>query len=116
MIPDRGVINHASMRLDILDFLGYDVDEELPWHSTLSRTRQLSPDDIFEEVFNKVLQLCIESGLVKGHIQAIDSAPVKANASMDSLEIKVSAEELEHHLIKLRVQIQRRKIHSIGIK
>ena len=116
MITDRGVINHASMRLDILYFLGYDVDEELPWHSTLSRTRQLFPDDIFEEVFTKVLQLCIESGLVKGHIQAIDSAPVKANASMDSLEIKVSAEELEHHLIKLRVQIQRRKIHSIGIK
>ena len=34
MITDRGVINHASMRLDILYFLGYDVDEELPWHST----------------------------------------------------------------------------------
>jgi len=85
MITDRGVINHASMRLDILYFLGYDVDEELPWHSTLSRTRQLFPDDIFEEVFTKVLQLCIKSGLVKGHTQAIDSAPVKANASMDSL-------------------------------
>ena len=107
MITDRGVINHASMRLDILYFLGYDVDEELPWHSTLSRTRQLFPDDIFEEVFTKVLQLCIESGLVKGHTQAIDSAPIKANASMDSLEIKVPAEELANHLAKLRVQSQR---------
>jgi transposase len=104
---DRGVMNHCAMRLDILYFLGYDVDEELPWHSTISRTRQLFPEDIFEEVFTKVLKLCIEAGLVSGHTQAIDSAPVKANASMDSLEIKVPAEDLEEHLSKVRVQSSR---------
>ncbi|MDT0678820.1 IS1182 family transposase, partial [Autumnicola musiva] len=104
---DRGVMNHCAMRLDILYFMGYDVDEELPWHSTISRTRQLFPDDIFEEVFTRVLKLCIEAGLVSGHTQAIDSAPVKANASMDSLEIKVPAEELEEHLSKVRVQSSR---------
>jgi transposase len=38
---DRKIIEHARMRLDILYFIGYDIDEELPWHSTLSRTRQL---------------------------------------------------------------------------
>src|SRR5690606_41695856 len=46
-------------------------------------------------------------GLVSGHTQAIDSAPVKANASMDSLELKVPAEDLEEHLSKLRVQSSR---------
>ncbi|MCM4161923.1 IS1182 family transposase, partial [Antarcticibacterium sp. W02-3] len=101
---DRGVMDHCAMRLDILYFLGYDVDEELPWHSTISRTRKLFPDDIFKEVFTRVLKLCIEAGLVSGHTQAIDSAPVKANASMDSLELKVPAEDLEEHLSKLRVQ------------
>jgi len=25
----------------MLFFIGYDIDEALPWHSTLSRTRQL---------------------------------------------------------------------------
>ncbi len=43
---DRSLINHCSMRLDILYFLGYDVDEELPWHSTISRTRQLFPKQL----------------------------------------------------------------------
>ena len=38
---DRKIIEHSRLRLDILYFLGYDIDEELPWHSTLSRTRQL---------------------------------------------------------------------------
>lgn len=44
IISDRRLIDHSRMRLDIRFFLGYDIDEELPWHSTLSRTRQLYPD------------------------------------------------------------------------
>jgi len=102
IISDRRLIQHSSMRLDILYFLGYDIDEELPWHSTIGRTRQLYPEPIFEEVFTKVLGMCVEKGMVSGHTQAIDSAPVKANASMDSLELKVPKEDLEAHLIRIR--------------
>jgi len=52
---DRRLVEHCSMRMDILYFLGYDIDEQLPWHSTISRTRQLYPDAVFETLFNKVL-------------------------------------------------------------
>jgi hypothetical protein len=90
------------MRLDILFFIGYDIDEELPWHSTISRTRQLYPESVFGEVFTKVLAICVEKGMVSGHTQAIDSAPVKANASMDTLELKVPENELDEHLRKVR--------------
>jgi transposase len=38
---DRKIIDTAQMRLDMLYFPGYDIDEPLPWHSTLSRTRKL---------------------------------------------------------------------------
>jgi len=102
IITDRNLIRHCSLRLDILYFLGYDIDEELPWHSTISRTRQLFPEAVFEEVFTKVLSMCVGKGMVSGHTQAIDSAPVKANASMDSLELKVPEEELDAHLEKVR--------------
>lgn len=107
IISDRKLVAHCAMRLDILYFLGHDIDEPLPWHSTLSRTRQLFPEDIFEEVFTKILKMCIEAGMVSGHTQAMDSAPVKANASMDSLELKVPEEDLEEHLSKVRVQSHR---------
>ena len=111
---DRTLINHCAMRLDILYFIGYDIDEELPWHSTISRTRQLFPDSIFEELFNHVFTMCVEKGMVAGHSQAIDSAPVKANASMDTLELKVPKEDLETHLQQVRVmskpdRVSRRK-------
>lgn len=102
IITDRKLIAHCSMRLDILFFIGYDIDEELPWHSTISRTRQLFPEAIFEDIFTRVLSMCIESGMVSGHTQVMDSAPVKANASMDSLELKVPEQDLEAHLADIR--------------
>jgi transposase len=51
LVSDRRLIEHCSLRLDIRYFFGYEVDEDLPWHSTISRTRQLYPATIFEHLF-----------------------------------------------------------------
>lgn len=85
LASDRRIITTASMRMDILLFIGYDIDETLPWHSTLSRTRQLYGQEVFKELFKRVLKQCIDKGMVAGRRQAVDSALVKANASMDSI-------------------------------
>jgi len=82
---DRKIIETAQMRLDMLYFLGYDLDEPLPWHSTLSRTRKLFGEEVFLELFRNILRMCVERGMVSGKTQAIDSAFIKANASMESL-------------------------------
>ncbi|MGI4832456.1 MAG: transposase [Janthinobacterium lividum] len=66
-------------------------DEELPWHSTVSRTHQRYPASLFEHLFDRVFHLCVAQGLVAGDTQAIDSAPVKANASLNSLCEKQAA-------------------------
>src|SRR5215204_5770468 len=99
---DRKIIAHSKMRLDILFFLGYDLDEELPWHSTISRTRALYGKGVFKELFTKVLSLCVGKGMVSGRRQAIDSAYIKANASMDSLVEKDIIEDGEHYLDELQ--------------
>jgi transposase len=98
---DRRIIEHASMRLDILFFIGYDIDEPLPWHSTLSRTRKLYGDEVFLSLFRKVLSMCIEKGMVSGKRQAIDSAYIKANASMDSLMEKEVVDSSQDYLDEL---------------
>lgn len=82
---DRRIINTVCMRLDLLFFIGYDIDELLPWHSTLSRTRQLYGEELFKQLFKEVLKQCIDKGMVAGRRQVMDSVAVKANASMDSL-------------------------------
>ncbi len=101
---DRRIINTATMRLDILYFIGYDIDETLPWHSTLSRTRQLYGEDIFKELFKRVLKQCIDKGMVSGRRQAVDSVHVKANASMDSIEEKSILDDVDVFAQELKGQ------------
>jgi transposase len=82
---DRRIINTVRLRLDILYFIGYDLDEELPWHSTLSRTRQLYGQEVFTAIFKSVLKQCIDKGMISGKRQAVDGVYVKANASLDNM-------------------------------
>jgi transposase len=100
---DRRIINTVSLRMDMLFFIGYDIDEPLPWHSTLSRTRQLYGEELFKDFFKRVLKECIDKGMVAGRRQVMDSVAVKANASMDSLvekgileDASAYADELKH--------------------
>ncbi|MDR1937543.1 MAG: transposase [Tannerellaceae bacterium] len=89
---DRKIIEQASMRMDMLYFLNYNIDEPLPWHSTLSRSRQLYGEEIFLSVFRQILSLCVSAGMVDGRSQAMDSALLRANASMASLQVHMEAE------------------------
>jgi len=110
---DRKLVEHCSMRMDVLYFLGFDIDEELPWHSTISRTRQLYPASLFETLFNKVFTLCVNSGMVSGHTQAVDSVPIKANASMESVVLKTPATSIDNHLKKVGEEMRKLKRRMI---
>jgi transposase len=88
VVSDRRLVEHCALRLDSRYFLGYEIDEDLPWHSTSRRTRQLYPVAVFEHLFDHVFAQCVAAGLVVGETHALDSAPVKANASLDSLRPK----------------------------
>ena len=45
LTSDRRIVSTSSMRMDIIYFLGYNLEEKMPWHSTLSRTRKLYGDN-----------------------------------------------------------------------
>lgn len=98
---DRALIRYCSNCLDVRLFLGYDLDEALPWHSTISRTRQLYGEQVFLVLFQKVLSLCVQNGLVRGKRLAVDSAFIKANASMDSLLEKEIVEDARAYVDEL---------------
>ena len=92
---DRALIQFCSNCLDVRWYIRYDFDEPLPWHSTISRTRQLYGEEVFLKLFKQVLSLCVEKGMVRGKRQAVDSAYIKANASMDSLLEKEVVDDVE---------------------
>ena len=97
---DRKLIEFCADSFGIRLFLGYDIDEPLPWHSTISRTRQLYGEEVFQKLFEKVFNLCADSGMVAGKTQAIDGALLKANASKDSLEVKKVDSTIEEYLLE----------------
>src|SRR5215469_18406480 len=112
---DRKLIEYCGNCLDIRLFIKYDIDEPLPWHSTISRTRQLYGEEVFLELFRKVLTLCVVKGMVKGKRQAMDSAFIKANASLDSLvekeiidDVAVYVDELNQNS-EFKVTAQKKK-------
>lgn len=98
---DRQLLRYCSNCLDVRLFLRYDIDEELPWFSTISRTRQLYGEEVFISLFKKILGLCVEKGMVRGKRQAIDSAFIKANASMDSLTEKEITDDAQAYADEL---------------
>lgn len=97
---DRRLAEYCADSLGIRLFLGYDIDEPLPWHSTISRTRQLYGEEVFKQLFEQVFEKCIESGMIAGHTQALDGAFLKANASKDSLEIKQVSKSVDEYLLE----------------
>jgi len=75
-------------------FLGLDIDERVPDHSTISqnRRRRYNGTDIFRRLFERILCMCVEKGLVDGKLILTDSTHVRANASRQS-EVKLTVEK-----------------------
>lgn len=103
---DRRIIEVSRLRMDILFFIGYDLGEALPWHSTLSRTRQLYGQEVFTFMFQAVLGQCIDRGMLSGRRQAVDGVYIKANASLDNMVRRDILEDAERYAKELEEQVE----------
>ena len=83
---DRKLEREFQNRLDLRYFIDHDLEDIIPDHSTICKTRKRIPREVFDKVFDYILRLCIEAGLVDGAVQSIDSAYISANASLDRME------------------------------
>ena len=81
-------------------FTGYDLDEAVPDHSSLSKIRERYGMEIFQQFFEKIVELCVDAGLVWGEELYFDSTKVDANASISSM-IDRTESKAEQHLEKL---------------
>src|SRR5829696_6255463 len=81
---ERQLMEVAADRLSIRWFLGYDLDEPLPDHSSLTRIRERYGLGIFRRFFERIVEECFEAGLVWGEDLFFDATKVEANASMES--------------------------------
>lgn len=76
-------------------YLGLDLFDRVPDHSTISQLRRRKPSfrKVFRRLFEEVVRQCIAAGLVSGRLAVTDSTHVKANASRASEELVEMPEE-----------------------
>ena len=67
-------------------FTGLSFDEEIPHHSTFSKNRhgRFQESKLFEQLFEQIVQQCVEVGLVRGDNLSVDGSFVEANAAKES--------------------------------
>lgn len=82
---ERGIAERCSDSISIRFFLGYDLTEATPDHSTLSLIRGRLSEDVYQEIFVLILGALQQQGLIQGRQVGIDTSVIEANAALKSL-------------------------------
>jgi IS5 family transposase len=83
----------VSDRLSVRWYVGYDLLEPLPDHSSLTCIRDRIGLSVFREFFERIVGMCVEAGLLWGEELYFDATKVDANASLDSIAPRFFVEE-----------------------
>jgi transposase len=89
---ERLLMQLVADKLSVRWYVGYNLDEPLPDHSSLTRIRERYGVDIFRRFFEAIVEQCQQAGLVWGKELYIDATKVEANASLDSLTPRFAVE------------------------
>ena len=98
---ERGIAWRASDSLSIRSFVRIGLDESVPDHSTISRTRRLMDVETHQAVFQWVLQVLAEKKLLKGTTIGVDATTLEANAALRSIVRRDTGERYEEFLTRL---------------
>ena len=98
---ERAIAWRAADSLSIRSFLGLELREGPPDHSTVSRTRRLIDLETHQAVFTWVLHRLADAGLVKGKTIGIDATTLEANAALRSIVRRDTGETYDEFLTRL---------------
>lgn len=98
---ERGIAWRASDSLSIRSFVRIALDESVPDHSTISRTRRLLDVETHQAVFQWVLAVLAEKKLLKGTTIGVDATTLEANAALRSIVRRDTGEKYEEFLTRL---------------
>ncbi|CAB5099541.1 hypothetical protein D3OALGB2SA_1742, partial [Olavius algarvensis associated proteobacterium Delta 3] len=73
---ERELMDTIPERLDWLWFLGYDLDDDIPDHSVLSKARARWGTKAFQTFFERIVIQCADAGLVQGRKLFMDSSDI----------------------------------------
>ena len=95
---ERKLMEIVNLHMAHRWYIGYDLDEPVPDHSSLSKIRDRYGIDVFLRFFEKIVDLCRQAGLVWGQELYFDGTKVRANAAIDHLQPRL--EVLAHNHVE----------------
>jgi transposase len=98
---ERGIDWRCSDSNALKLFLGLPIDKPAPDHSTISRTRRLIDLETHAQVFQFILKVLANHGLVEGKTVGVDSTTLEANAAMRSIVRRDTGEGYQQFLERL---------------
>lgn len=98
---ERGIAWRCSDSLALRSFLGFDLSQATPDHSSLSRIRQRLDVETHQAVFAFVLKVLVEKGLLRGKTLGIDSTTLEANAALKSIVRRDDGTGYHDYLVSL---------------
>jgi transposase len=106
---ERELMRMLPERLDYLWFLGFGLEDEIPDHSVLSKARTRWGQAVFESLFVRTVQQCVQAGLVDGTKLHLDGSLINAHASQASV-VQSSPEVIA--ALKRAYQVEERKLEG----
>jgi transposase len=98
---ERGIAWRCADSLALRAFLGYDLNERTPEHSSLSVIRGRIEVETHREVFQWVLKVLAKSDLLQGKTLGIDATTLEANAALRSIVRRDTGQRYEEFLTDL---------------
>jgi transposase len=92
LASERAIAARCADSLSIRAFLHYALTDATPDHSTFTVIRQRLAPEVYREIFGVILAALKEQKLVRGKRLAIDASTLEANASLRSLEHRLTGE------------------------
>lgn len=85
-VSDRRLEDEINYHIVFKWFVGLDIDQKAPDHSTMTRFRDRLGEEGFRRLFNRIVDLTREAGLVDDRLTIIDSTHVTANVDVGRLK------------------------------
>jgi transposase len=93
---ERQLMETVNLNLAHRWYIGYDLGEVVPDHSSLSKIRERYGLEVFHRFFENIIELCIQAGLVWGEELYFDSTKVQANAAIGAMVSRVELKANQH--------------------
>jgi len=104
---ERELMATLPERLDWLWFIDFDLDDEIPDHSILSKARSRWGTAAFKHFFERIVCQCVEAGLVDGSKIFMDSSLIQADASNNSIiALNSLKSQLNRHYQELEARLE----------